>query len=387
MAESMAWNLACVSASSASGSLSATMPPPATRRAVWRSSDSSAQRIATAHVPLPEASTQPTAPPYGPRSNPSTDVDQLERRVTRVAADGRRRRQRPHQLEHRSAPGSTSGPRRSNRGAARWPPSRSTAPAPSRDSCTTAAACRAPSRSRCGARPGSWCWRCSSAASRASLLGVAGDRRRPGERVRPDHVALDRHQQLGRRADEPVDREAIARTEAGPQPSEHGVDVDRVVGLTVIGRAITALTMSPDADRVAGRLDRAQVVGDVDGGSDLVRRRGRDRPAIGRSARSASSIRVTHARAVGTSCARRRSGSRARPASRAGTAARRSRSARRAPPTVVVVLDRREHSGGIVVRHAGRDAAAGETDAVAHEQEAVTTGHVVEVERHLRAVG
>ena len=33
MAESIAWNLACVSASSASGSLSATMPPPATSRA------------------------------------------------------------------------------------------------------------------------------------------------------------------------------------------------------------------------------------------------------------------------------------------------------------------------------------------------------------------
>ena len=33
MADSIAWNLACVSASSASGSLSATMPPPATRRA------------------------------------------------------------------------------------------------------------------------------------------------------------------------------------------------------------------------------------------------------------------------------------------------------------------------------------------------------------------
>ena len=63
MALSIAWNLACVSASSAWGSLSATMPPPATRRADRRSSDSSAQRMATAHVPLPSASTQPTAPP------------------------------------------------------------------------------------------------------------------------------------------------------------------------------------------------------------------------------------------------------------------------------------------------------------------------------------
>ena len=58
-----AWNLAWVSASSARGSLSATMPPPAHRRARRRSGESSAQRIATAHVPLPAASTQPTAPP------------------------------------------------------------------------------------------------------------------------------------------------------------------------------------------------------------------------------------------------------------------------------------------------------------------------------------
>ena len=63
IADSIAWNLACVSASSASGSLSATMPPPATSRARRRSSESSAQRMATAHVPLPAASTQPTAPP------------------------------------------------------------------------------------------------------------------------------------------------------------------------------------------------------------------------------------------------------------------------------------------------------------------------------------
>ena len=62
MADSIAWNLACVSASSASGSLSATMPPPATSRALRRSAENSAQRSATAHVPSPAASTQPTDP-------------------------------------------------------------------------------------------------------------------------------------------------------------------------------------------------------------------------------------------------------------------------------------------------------------------------------------
>ena len=62
-ADSMAWNLAWVSASSASGSLSATMPPPATQAGRAAVGGSSAQRIVTAHVPLPAASTQPTAPP------------------------------------------------------------------------------------------------------------------------------------------------------------------------------------------------------------------------------------------------------------------------------------------------------------------------------------
>ena len=56
----MAWSLTWVSASSVSGSLSATMPLPATRRAVVPSM--SAQRMLTAKVPLPRASTQPTVP-------------------------------------------------------------------------------------------------------------------------------------------------------------------------------------------------------------------------------------------------------------------------------------------------------------------------------------
>jgi hypothetical protein len=66
-ADSIAWNFAWVSASSASGSLSATMPPPATSRAEQPSSEISAHRIATAQVPFPFASSQPTAPPYRPR--------------------------------------------------------------------------------------------------------------------------------------------------------------------------------------------------------------------------------------------------------------------------------------------------------------------------------
>ena len=44
------------------------------------------------------------------------------------------------------------------------------------------------------------------------------------------------------------------------------------------------------------------------------------------------------------------------------------------------MLDRRERTGDVAVRHARCDPAAGDTNAIAHEQEAVTTGHVVEIE-------
>ena len=56
----MAWSLARVSASSAVGSESATMPTPAQRRASVPSS--SAERMPTAQRPLPPPSTQPTGP-------------------------------------------------------------------------------------------------------------------------------------------------------------------------------------------------------------------------------------------------------------------------------------------------------------------------------------
>ena len=69
MAESTAWNLASVSASSAAGSESATTPTPAKSRAVVPSTI--AERMPTAHVPFPAASTQPTAPAYRSRSRPS----------------------------------------------------------------------------------------------------------------------------------------------------------------------------------------------------------------------------------------------------------------------------------------------------------------------------
>ena len=52
--------MALVSASSEAGTESATTPTPAKTRAVLP--ESSAERMPTAHVPLPAASTQPTGP-------------------------------------------------------------------------------------------------------------------------------------------------------------------------------------------------------------------------------------------------------------------------------------------------------------------------------------
>ena len=54
---------------------------------------------------------------------------------------------------------------------------------------------------------------------------------------------------------------------------------------------------------------------------------------------------------------------------------------------VVVVVDRRQCRHRVVDGHPGRHAAPGEPDAVAHEQEAVAPGDVVEVEAAGRLVG
>ncbi len=54
---------------------------------------------------------------------------------------------------------------------------------------------------------------------------------------------------------------------------------------------------------------------------------------------------------------------------------------------LVDVVDRRQSGWRLVEWHAGGDAAAGEADAVADEQVAVTAGDVVEVERPGRLVG
>ncbi len=99
-ADSIAWNLAWVSASSASGSLSATMPPPAIRRA----RRPSARELGAAQRHRPGAVAGGVEPADGAgvaaALDPLDGGDERHRLGPRVATDGRRRRQRPHQLEH-----------------------------------------------------------------------------------------------------------------------------------------------------------------------------------------------------------------------------------------------------------------------------------------------
>ena len=115
-------------------------------------------------------------------------------------------------------------------------------------------------------------------------LGVAGAGRRAGERVRPHDVAVDRDQQLGRGADEAVDREAVARTEAGPQPQQHGVDVDRLVRLDRDRRGRSRPCRSARrAPRRAPAGDGGQVVVDVDSGRSAYDAGGSGRRRSGRA--------------------------------------------------------------------------------------------------------
>ena len=67
----------------------------------------------------------------------------------------------------------------------------------------------------------------SARAIAASLSGIAGPRRGAGERVRRDGAAVDRDEQLGRGAEEPVDGEPVARPERRLQAVHHAVAVER----------------------------------------------------------------------------------------------------------------------------------------------------------------
>ena len=217
MALSIAWSLAWVSASSVSGSLSATIPPPANSRARFPSSSAHrSDRPLTVAVGVD--------PAYGaavPAAFEALDcVDQLERRVTWV----RRRR-----------PGSVAAPRTSSRTVGRGvrePTLDERAEVlnvgdrddrrlglPVEIASTRGAMCRAPSSiaMRCSI------WSLVARLQLGSELGVELAGRPscgcgPCEWVRAHDVTVDRDEQFGTGADEAVDREAVARAEGRPEP-------------------------------------------------------------------------------------------------------------------------------------------------------------------------
>ena len=62
---------------------------------------------------------------------------------------------------------------------------------------------------------------------RRVTVGVAGPRRRAGQRVRRDRAPVDGDQQLRRRSEEPVDGEAVAQPERRLEAVEDAVAVER----------------------------------------------------------------------------------------------------------------------------------------------------------------
>ena len=97
-----------------------------------------AQRSATAHLPLPAASTQPTGPGVPARSSSSSSSITASGGLARVPADGRCGVQGPDELEHRRQRLRQPTFDQACRGAARWRPRRSTARPPRRGTSTTA---------------------------------------------------------------------------------------------------------------------------------------------------------------------------------------------------------------------------------------------------------
>ena len=118
-------------------------------------------------------------------------------------------------------------------------------------------------------------------------VGIAGGGCRAGEWMGADGVTPHRHQQLWRGADQPVDREPVAGGEGGLEASEHGVDVDRLVGRDIDRPGDHRLVHVALTDRLPGRCDSGQIAPDVDPGADRERCSGR-----GRSARQLGEIEL-----------------------------------------------------------------------------------------------
>ncbi len=96
------------------------------------------------------------------------------------------------------------------------------------------------------------------------VVDVAGTRRRAGERMGSNDRPVDLDEQLGRGADEPVDREAVARRERRPQPAQDGVDADRRAGLDADRSGDHRLRERPVTHGVPGCGDRIEISLDGD---------------------------------------------------------------------------------------------------------------------------
>ena len=102
------------------------------------------------------------------------------------------------------------------------------------------------------------------------VVDITGPRRRAGERMRAHDRSVDLHEELGRGADEAVDRIAVARPEAAPQSPQHRMDVDRFARVHHDRAGDDGLGERSGADGVARRDDGGQIVVDVDAGFDPI---------------------------------------------------------------------------------------------------------------------
>ena len=102
---------------------------------------------------------------------------------------------------------------------------------------------------------------------------VARPGRGAGEGMGPHDVAASFDEQLRACADEPLERVAVARTEAGAQPLQHAADVEWAVDLHDHVAGDHRLVEPTVAHGVARRGDRREVHLDGDAGTDAVARR------------------------------------------------------------------------------------------------------------------
>ena len=208
-------------------------------------------------------------------------------------------------------------------------------------------------------------------------VGVTGARSGASQRMRPHDPTVDIDEQFRRGADQAVDGEPVARAERRSQALQHTVAIYRTVGRDGDLPGDHGLGQLPVPDGTPDGLDSGQVGADRRDRLDRVAsgRRGRrpdrgqllgrvvdhghPRPAIGGDTDSDR----RHDHLAGLARVERQ------PADGDG-----------ADPGLgrAVVIDGRQQRRDFVHRGAGRDAATGDPDAVAYEQEAVAAGDIVE---------